>query len=194
MTSDLTARVVVPAPSSTLRDFVEKHSGQRVRDCIQCGKCTAGCPSSYAMDLGPRRVIRAVQLGMEAEALGSTAIWLCLSCYTCSARCPAQIDIAKVMESLRHLASARHIKPSEKDIALFHKLFLNNINRFGHVYELGLGANFNIAGRHPFANVGLFPAMLKRGKLPILPHRVKATSEVKAIFKKVKAIEAEGKR
>jgi len=177
-----------------MKEFVQEHSGQHVANCIQCGKCTAGCPSSYAMDLGPRRAIRAVQLGLEQEALGSTSIWLCLSCYTCSARCPAQIDIAKVMETLRHLAVLKGIKPAEKDIALFHKLFLSNLQKHGRLYELRLGSEFSVLAGHPFANLGLLPDMLSKDKLPLMPRKVKLTPEVKAIFERVKAIEAESGR
>jgi heterodisulfide reductase subunit C len=37
---------------------VEELSGQNILSCYQCGKCSAGCPSSYAMDLLPSQVIR----------------------------------------------------------------------------------------------------------------------------------------
>jgi len=104
------ASVITPSPLSELRTFVEKQSGQNVLECYQCGKCSAGCPTAYAMDLTPRQLMRGIQLGLKDEVLGSTTIWLCLSCQTCSVRCPRQIDIARVLESVRQLAIAEKSK------------------------------------------------------------------------------------
>jgi heterodisulfide reductase subunit C len=187
----MTLGSITPSPLSELRTFVENQSGQKVLQCYQCGKCSAGCPAAYVMDLGPRQIMRAVQLGLKEEALGSSTIWLCVFCQTCSARCPAEIDIARVMESLRWLAAAEKGKPAEKDIQLFHRAFLNIIQRFGRIQEMGLGVLYNLLGRHPLANMTLLPGMLTRGKLPALPPRVKGVSEVKKLFAKAKAIEKE---
>jgi len=93
------------------------------------------------------------------------------------------------MESLRWLAAAEKSKPAEKDVELFHRVFLNLIQRFGRVQELGLGALYNLLSRHPFANMALLPGMLTRGKLSVLPPRVKGVSEVRKLFAKVKTIE-----
>ncbi|KKK90618.1 hypothetical protein LCGC14_2721200 [marine sediment metagenome] len=42
---------------------VEERSGIKVRECYQCGKCTAGCPVAYEMDYMPNQIIRFVQIG-----------------------------------------------------------------------------------------------------------------------------------
>ncbi|MEM0010219.1 MAG: 4Fe-4S dicluster domain-containing protein [Candidatus Bathyarchaeia archaeon] len=75
-------------------------SGQNVFSCNLCGKCTAGCPISDAMDIKPHQVVRLVQVRPEA-LLDSKAIWLCACCLTCVSRCPKMIDIAKIMEAYR---------------------------------------------------------------------------------------------
>lgn len=182
---------ITPLPRSELYTFVQERSGQSVLDCYQCGKCSAGCPADYVMDLGPRQIMRAVQLGLKEEVLKSSTIWLCVSCQTCSARCPAKIDIARVMESLRWLAAAEKAKAAEKDIEIFHRTFLSVMRRFGRVHELGLAASYNLLSKHPFANMGLVPAMFSRGKISVLPPRVKGAPEVRRIFDKVRAKEAE---
>jgi heterodisulfide reductase subunit C len=189
------AAVVIPSPLSDLRSFVKSQSGEDVFRCYQCGKCTAGCPVAYAMDLGPRQIMRAVQLGLKQEVLQSSTIWLCVFCQTCSVRCPREIDIARVMESLRILAIAEKGKPAEKDIELFHRLFIAIVERRGRMHELELGARYNLQGRHPLANIGLLPPMLSRGKMPILGHKVKGASEIKKLFAAARAAEAkpEGK-
>jgi heterodisulfide reductase subunit C2 len=80
---------------------VNELSGENVLSCYQCGRCSAGCPLSFAMKDLPNQVIRLVQLGQEEEALASETIWVCASCLTCHARCPRGVDLAKVMEALR---------------------------------------------------------------------------------------------
>jgi heterodisulfide reductase subunit C len=100
--------------SDFVRD-VEEISGQDLLACNQCGKCSAGCPVAFAMDLLPSQVIRYVQLGLE-EALMSQTIWLCASCLTCVSRCPKGVDLPRVMEALRQIVLRREgdrLQPSE---------------------------------------------------------------------------------
>lgn len=80
---------------------IQAISGEAVRACYQCGKCTAGCPLASTMDLMPNQILRLVQLGDYEAALTSRAIWQCAACLTCAARCPKQVDPARVMEALR---------------------------------------------------------------------------------------------
>jgi heterodisulfide reductase subunit C2 len=83
---------------------VEKISGQKLLACYQCGKCSAGCPMAAHMDILPNQVIRMAQLGMQQKLLASRTIWTCVSCLTCNSRCPKNIRIAEVIESLRQTA------------------------------------------------------------------------------------------
>jgi len=80
---------------------VEAISGQNLFACYQCGNCTAGCPVSFAMDLGPHQVIRHVLLGLDSEVLSSNTFWICASCLQCTSRCPKGLDIARIMDALR---------------------------------------------------------------------------------------------
>ena len=88
---------------------VEEISGQSLRSCYQCGKCSAGCPMAFSMDLLPNQIIRLAQLGLEEDIAKSKAIWLCASCVTCSVRCPRGVDLARVMEAMRLLTLRKNI-------------------------------------------------------------------------------------
>lgn len=181
---------LIPEARSDFLSAVERDSGQRIMDCYQCGKCTAGCPAAASVDMTPRQVIRGLQLGLKDDILHSSMIWLCLSCQTCTARCPSLIDIARVMESLR-LMSAQQSLVKERNIALFHRLFLRSVEAGGRIWELGLGGFFNLSSGRPLANMGLLPSLLARGKLEILPHHTSGAKEsVKRIFERVARIEA----
>lgn len=94
-------------PEKLHSDFVKKVeeiSGQTLMSCYQCGKCSAGCPLAFAMDLLPNQVIRLVQLGLQEDIAKSKAIWVCASCITCGVRCPRGVDLSRVMEALRLLS------------------------------------------------------------------------------------------
>jgi len=98
---------------------IEDISGQKVLACYQCGKCSAGCPMVSKMDLLPNQIIRLIQLGQINDVINSKTIWLCASCFTCTARCPKGVDLAKLMEALRLLLlrkSTNYVEPSEIDI------------------------------------------------------------------------------
>jgi heterodisulfide reductase subunit C2 len=178
----LTLKADQPVAGNPLLAAVQEHSGVRVQDCYQCGKCTGGCPVASFMDLMPRQIMRAVQLGQGDLALKSSTIWLCASCQTCSARCPMELDIAAVMESLRYLALADHVPAAQPHVVLAHRIFLESIHRLGRVYEAGVVVGLNVGTLHPFANVfqvGL--PMLRKGKLNLLPVRA-GRAAVKRMF------------
>jgi len=85
---------------------VEDISGENLLACNQCGKCSAGCPVAFSMELLPSQVIRLAQLGIE-EVLDSPTIWTCASCLTCVSRCPKGIDLPRIMEALRVIGMQR---------------------------------------------------------------------------------------
>ena len=164
---------------------IKQESGVRVERCYQCGKCTAGCPVAFAMDKAPREIMRLLQLGLTEEALQSKTIWLCASCDTCSTRCPREVDIAKVMETLRIMAKEKGYI-SVRKLNLFHELFLKSVETTGRVYEGGLVLGRNILGMQPLKDVYLGPEMFLKGKISPLPHFIEDNGEVKKIFANVR--------
>ena len=82
---------------------VEEYSGQDMLACYQCGKCLAGCPVAFAMDMLPSQVIRLIQLGQVEDVLDSQTPWFCASCQTCYARCPKGLDLSRIMEAVREI-------------------------------------------------------------------------------------------
>jgi heterodisulfide reductase subunit D len=84
--------------------------GERVIACYQCGTCSGSCPTAPAMDYNPRRILHMLRLGFDERVLRSQAIWLCTSCYSCTARCPREIKISDAILGLRSLAVDRGVE------------------------------------------------------------------------------------
>ena len=85
-----------------------------IRRCIQCGTCSASCPTAYAMDYTPRQVWRIVQLGFVDEVLSSRTFWLCTVCKSCQVRCPRGIDVMDAMVALKEWAIREGVHVPEK--------------------------------------------------------------------------------
>ena len=86
------------------KDFkrrIEEISDQKLSDCYQCGRCTAGCPFANFMDAPPNQVIRFMPLGLKDDVLDSQGPWLCAACLVCQTRCPRGVDIPRLMEAVR---------------------------------------------------------------------------------------------
>lgn len=179
-------------------DFIEQvgiESGQPVQKCYQCGKCTAGCPVAFAMDYTPNQVIRMVQMGLKEEALRCQTIWLCATCATCATRCPRNVNLTQVMESLRIMAGESGITPPGKarNVALFYDSFLGTVEKYGRLFEFGTMFQYNLKSLQPFRDADTGLAMFQRGKLKFLPSRVKGVEEIARIFAETRRMEGEGK-
>lgn len=169
-------------PEECLLTAVEARSGQPVSRCYQCRKCTNGCPVAFAMDLMPNQVLRMVQLGLADELLGSKTIWVCAACQACTTRCPTDIDIARLMDTLRQLSREAGVA-AEPKVLKFHEAFLDSIRRHGRVFELGMVARYKLAVAEPFTDARLGWEMLKKGKLKFLPKGIRGKDEIREMFK-----------
>lgn len=168
---------------SDFQSLVARLSGQRTLSrCLQCGKCTAGCPAAFAMDYKPNQIIRLLQLGRKNEVLGSRAIWTCSGCWTCTTRCPCNIDIAQIMDSLRVMARQEGKTQQGRSVVLFNDLFLQSVRRHGRVFEFGIAAGFNLRRGKPFLDAELGKFMLTRGKLRLTAERIKGAKEIRRLF------------
>jgi len=161
---------------------VAQTSGETIQACYQCQKCSAGCPVAYAMDILPNQVLRHIQYDHREKVLSSNTIWICASCYACSVRCPNNIDIAKIMDILRSLAIRSGIKPGEKEIPLFHSVFLDAIKSKGRMHELSLLIQLKFKTKDFFKDAGLGWKMYRKGKIKLFPSKFGGGREIKEIF------------
>ena len=148
---------------------VEKRSGQDIQTCYQCGNCTAGCPAGFVYDRQVNQIMRGVQLGLREQVLTANSLWYCLSCSMCSLRCPNNIDVAGVMETLRHIAREEG-RVTVPEVEKFWFSFLDTVRAFGRTYEVGTMALYMIRALKLTTDLDLAPAALKKSKLPFIPH------------------------
>ena len=156
----------------------------KVRECYQCQKCSAGCPVAFAMDYKPNQIMQLVSLGMKERALRSKTIWVCASCYTCSTRCPNDIDIAGVMDWLRQSALEEGTAVAEKEIPLFHDAVLHSIQSHGRVHELGMIARYKMKSGNFFDDLRLGWKMFIKGKMRFFPSRMKRKKDIAELFRR----------
>ena len=173
-------------PLQGRKEFPSWESGINIQDCYQCQKCSAGCPVAFAMDYKPNQIMQMIALGMKDRVLSSKTIWVCASCYTCSTRCPNDIDIAGVMDWLRQSALREGVVPAEKEVPLFHAALLDSIRSHGRVYELGMMARYKMKTGRLLDDMKLGWKMFRKGKLKLFPSGVKRKKEVTELFREVK--------
>ena len=152
--------------------------------CYQCGKCSAGCPMAAEMTLQPHDIMRLAARGRYPEVLAADSLWLCLTCETCSTRCPTGTDPAALIDALREAAVLDGSRDVPRAIAAFHRSFLDQVRLTGRLYEAGFFVQYKLRSRALLADMRNAPGLVRRGKLHPLPHRVHAVGDVRAIFKR----------
>lgn len=94
------------------QEIIKKHGGENLKHCFQCGTCTSDCPiARFSDSYRPRTLIRLVQLGLKNRVLSSETLWLCAACFTCTDRCPQDVEVASVIRILRNAAVEQGFVP-----------------------------------------------------------------------------------
>jgi len=191
----LKAAAPVVAVHGGFGDVVQERSGEDIRSCYYCQKCTAGCPTAHMMDYKPAQLLRMIQLGQKERVLGSKTIWMCIGCEACGTRCPNQIRLAPVMDVLREMALDEGYAP-ETAVYSLHRSFLDSIKLWGRMHELTMLAEFKtrcLVTEVPVFFHGLLDDMklgstlILSGKLSLLPDKIRGVDEIKALYNEAAA-------
>ncbi|MFQ5980607.1 MAG: 4Fe-4S dicluster domain-containing protein [Candidatus Heimdallarchaeota archaeon] len=104
--------------------------GENFLNCIQCGACSAICPS-YQEGLNPFRAIRLATLGFIDELANDSAIWACCKCFLCSDVCPQSVQPAELINFIRGLGTTHSTPGSRHSGAI-----VQSIRRTGRIDEV----------------------------------------------------------
>jgi heterodisulfide reductase subunit C len=134
------------------------------------------------MDYKPNQMVRMVQYGLKDKLLSSSTIWICATCETCVTRCPNDVDIPRMMDTLREMALKEKASIPERDIKEMHKAFLGRIRAAGRVHELSMIVLLKLKTRKFFKDVPLGVVMFAKGKLKLLPEKIEGVKDIRRIF------------
>lgn len=165
--------------------------GESIKKCIQCGTCTGSCPVSYTMDVTPREVIALYRAGDIESILSSRTIWICASCYACTIRCPQGVLVTDILYALKRLAIEQEIFPRRFPVYALSKSFISFTNRYGRSYEPGLIIAY-LLKTNPFKLLGMLPLfirLLSKGRIGLLPKKIKRTKTFSQILKEAEIME-----
>lgn len=85
--------------------------------CLNCGICTATCPSAHFYDYSPREIVQLLWTENVEQIYDAMQekIWACAQCMTCAARCPFQNSPGGLVAIMREVA-IKHEMQSAKDV------------------------------------------------------------------------------
>jgi heterodisulfide reductase subunit C len=176
----------VSSVTTSFSEIIQTRSGEPVRTCYFCQKCTAGCPVAYAMDYKPAQVVRLILLGRKDVLLRSAAPWLCVSCEACGTRCPNGIRLAPIMDVLKEMALEAGVAPAEKKVYALHQAFLDSIRLWGRVHELSMLMEYKLRAADLFTDLDMGMLLMLKGKIPALPERIRGLGRVRALYRRTR--------
>jgi heterodisulfide reductase subunit C len=153
--------------------------GEDLHRCIQCGTCSSTCPMSIYMDYTPRRIIAMTRAGFRDEVLASNTIWLCASCYACSAECPKQIKVTDVMYALKRKAIEEKVYPRRLPIPVLAQEFFKSVWSTGRSNEGRIVARtwLRTSPMRLLRQAGLGIKLLLRGRIALRTERMTGDRE-----------------
>ncbi len=142
------------------------------------------------MDNPPSVLMRLLQLGDTKSALTSEALWWCLGCQTCSARCPQNVEIAGSIDTLREIAIKEKLYPTvkiQKLVEAFHESFLKTVRKYGRLNEVQLVNYFKLKTGKFLQDMDNGILMMIQGKInpinAVIPkEKVKGIEQIREIF------------
>ncbi|MGI5876557.1 MAG: (Fe-S)-binding protein [Dethiobacteria bacterium] len=115
--------------NTEMQSFIQKYD---LLGCIQCGRCTGGCPVTVRTNLNVRRFVydsKTIDEDTLDELARLPEIWDCTACNTCAVRCPKGLKPVEVLIGLRNiLVESGVIQPTVRDA-------LESVFREGNPWE-----------------------------------------------------------
>ena len=173
--------------SSEVSNLMYASHGDPITNCLQCGTCSGTCPAVEFMDHTPRQIIGMIRADLKEEVLASNTYWTCASCYNCTVRCPAEIDIADMMYALKRYSMWKGAFQEGLIGPAFSEAFVKMIVNSGRSFEPLLAATYlPMFSAHDIIQEGLTATgLVLSGKMPLLPKRIKGLKKFQQMVRRI---------
>jgi quinone-modifying oxidoreductase subunit QmoC len=173
--------------SQEISNLLYAAEGEPLKTCIQCGTCSGTCPVAGYMDYTPRQIIALINFGNKKAVMESNTFWYCASCYYCTVRCPQEIDITELMYALKRYSIWKGQHQEGLIGPTFSEAFVKMIVRGGRSFEPILAPSyiFSFGLREMLAEVTNATELLLKGRLPIIPARIKRLESFKRMIGRI---------
>ncbi|VAW14389.1 Heterodisulfide reductase subunit C like protein HTH_1883 [hydrothermal vent metagenome] len=122
-------------PREKMQEVLDDIKGHMLFDhelhgCLNCGICTATCPSASYYDYSPREIVQLLwteNLEGIYDAMHEK-IWACAQCYTCAARCPFENSPGGLVMIMREVAIKHEMESVKEVLRPFSRVLLKVIS------------------------------------------------------------------
>lgn len=173
--------------SKEIDNLLYAQHGNPIKSCIQCGTCAGSCPSVEFMDHTPREIIGLIDAGYKEEVLSSNTFWTCASCYNCTVRCPAGIEIADLMYALKRYTIWKDQYGEDLIGPKFSESFVKMIMRTGRSFEPILAPSyiFTYGARDLIQEAQMASTLVLKGRMPLLPKKIKRLDNFRKMVRRI---------
>lgn len=149
-------------------------NGEKIDQCLQCGTCSASCPTSFGMKYSPRTILAALRAGKLNEVFETPTMWLCASCYSCTVRCPAGIPFTEVMYELKRLGIKKGLVGERTNGRAMAETFIEGVFRRGRSGDAELIGRYVLRTRltRAWSLIPLGWKLLRKGRLSLRTHTI----------------------
>jgi heterodisulfide reductase subunit C len=131
--------------------------------------------------------------GMKDEVLGSFSIWVCASCYACTAACPKQIPITDIMYALKRTAIREGVHPKRFATPVLAREFVSSVDKWGRNTESRLAVKLYLKTRPTLLleDAPLGSRLRRRGRMGLRREGIRHRAQFRAMLQ---SVEAAGRR
>jgi heterodisulfide reductase subunit C len=173
--------------SNEITNIMYASHGNPINDCLQCGTCSGTCPAIEFMDNSPRELIGMIRADLKDEVMNSNTFWSCASCYHCTVRCPAGIDIADMMYALKRYSMWKGRFQEGLIGPEFSESFVKMIVRSGRSFEPILAATYlpKYSAADILQEALTATGLVLKGKIPLLPKKIKGLKNFQRMVRRI---------
>jgi heterodisulfide reductase subunit C2 len=146
------------------------------------------------MEHSPRQLIALLRAGRTDEILRSTSIWVCASCYACTAACPKQIPVTELIYALKRTAVQEGVFPKRFATPILAHEFVRSVDRFGRNTESRLAIRLYLRTRPQLLlkDSRLARRLMRRGRMSLVRDSVRDRDQLRRIVRAAEESTEEG--